>query len=399
MRLMVYSHDAFGLGNLRRMLAICEHFLAHWPQLSILLVSGSPMLQGFRLPKGLDYIKLPCITRGVAGILSAKYLRTAPEETIAFRSHLILSAARHYKPDLLLVDKKPYGIEGELRRTLTYLSRQLPRTKRVLLLRDILDHPDKVCEEWQTQGYYQAIQEHYEQVEVVGSPDIFNLAHEYQFPLPVARKVNYCGYIRKPCSRPKRSEIRRFLRLSPEEKLVLVTPGGGEDGFPIVEAYLKGVATSSSKFRSLILCGPEMPVAQQQTLQQMAQVLPNVELQVFTDDLLGYLDAADAVVSMGGYNTLTEVLSLHKRTVVIPRTTPSHEQLIRTERFVRKGLVCSIHPNQLTPRSLIEAVCDQLQQPPLTQTLDFEGLPRLTRHLLELLSPSPLESLADMLIV
>ena len=174
-----------------------------------------------------------------------------------------------------------------------------------------------------------------------------------------------------------------------------------------MEAYLKEVATCSSQFRSLILCGPEMPVAQQQTLQQMAEAIPNVELQVFTDDLLGYLDAADAVVSMGGYNTLTEVLSLNKRTVVIPRMSPSHEQLIRTERFVRKGLVRAIHPDQLTPRSLIDAVCDQLQQPPLTQTLNFDGLPQLTRHLSELVMrwpptgprPLPLDSVPEMLTV
>ncbi|MEL7224866.1 MAG: glycosyltransferase, partial [Cyanobacteria bacterium J06576_12] len=55
-RIMVYSHDAFGLGNLRRMLAICEHLLTRWPNLSILLVSGSPMIHEFRLPVGLDYI-------------------------------------------------------------------------------------------------------------------------------------------------------------------------------------------------------------------------------------------------------------------------------------------------------------------------------------------------------
>lgn len=399
MRLMVYSHDAFGLGNLRRMLAICEHLLAHWPHLSILLVSGSPMLQAFRLPPGLDYIKLPCLNRGLAGQLSAKYLGTGTDETIAFRSHLILSAARHYKPDLLLVDKKPYGIEGELRRTLTYLSRQLPQTKRVLLLRDILDQPEKVCQEWQTQGYYQAIQDHYDQVAVVGTSDIFDLVQEYQFPLPVARKVQYCGYIRKPCHRPKRSEIRRFLGLSPDEKLVLVTPGGGEDGFPIVETYLRGVSACAHQFRSLILCGPEMPVVQQQRLHKMAEAIPKVEIQVFTDDLLGYLDAADTVVSMGGYNTLTEVLSLNKRTVVIPRTSPSHEQLIRTERFASKGLVRTIHPEELTPNDLLSTVCDQLHQPPLTETLNFEGLPQLTLHLSELVMSSHTCGLPEMLTV
>ncbi|MEL7316717.1 MAG: glycosyltransferase, partial [Cyanobacteria bacterium J06559_3] len=121
MRLMVYSHDAFGLGNLRRMLTICDYLLSCWPRLSILLVSGSPMIQGFRLPKGLDYIKLPCLNRGIAGDISAKYLGTSTEETVALRSQLIYSAACHFKPDLLLVDKKPAGLKGELTQTLEYL--------------------------------------------------------------------------------------------------------------------------------------------------------------------------------------------------------------------------------------------------------------------------------------
>jgi predicted glycosyltransferase len=389
MRLMVYSHDAFGLGNLRRMLAICEHLLAHWPTLSILLVSGSPMLQGFRLPKGLDYIKLPCLSRGLSGHLSAKYLGTGTDETVAFRSHLILAAAKHFKPDLLLVDKKPYGLQQELARTLTYLKRQRTHAKCVLLLRDILDQPEKVIQEWQHLGYYEAIQIHYDQVLVVGMPEIFDLAQEYQFPLLAAHKIRYCGYIRKPCSRPRRSEVRRFLRLHPAEKLVLVTPGGGEDGFPLIDAYLQGLQNleGAGEFRSLILCGPEMPAAQQKMLQQRVATHSNVELEVFTDDLLGYLDAADAVVSMGGYNTLTEILALNKRTVVVPRTSPSQEQLMRSERFEQRGLIKAIHPQALTPRSLLNAVLDQLSQAPLTQTLNFDGLPQIARHLEALSMP------------
>ena len=391
MRLMVYSHDAFGLGNLRRMLAICEHLLAHWPHLSILLVSGSPMLQGFRLPQGLDYIKLPCLSRGLSGHLSAKYLGTDTDETIAFRSHLILSAAQHFKPDLLLVDKKPCGIQHELAHTLRYLKRQRPHAKCVLLLRDILDQPKKVIQEWQHLGYYEAIQTHYDQVLVVGVPEVFDLAREYQFPLPAARKVRYCGYIQKPCSRPRRSEVRRFLRLHPAAKLVLVTPGGGEDGFPLIETYLQGLKSleGSRSVRSLILCGPEMPAAQQETLRQMVAPDLNVELEVFTDDLLGYLDAADAVVSMGGYNTLTEILTLNKRTVVVPRISPSQEQLIRSQRFEQQGLIKMIHPQALTPRSLLNAVLSQLNQAPLTHSLNFEGLPQIAHHLAALMEPAP----------
>ena len=197
MRLMVYSHDTFGLGNIRRMLAICTHLLDTIPNLSILLVSGSPMLQSFRLPQGLDYIKLPCVNRGESGQLSAKYLSTDVNEILQLRADLILSAALNFKPDVVLVDKKPEGLRFELTDTLNYLKTYLPQTKIVLLLRDILDHPNQTIQEWQENRYYDAIELFYDRVLVVGMPEVFDLCQEYNFPDPVAQKVQYCGYIRK----------------------------------------------------------------------------------------------------------------------------------------------------------------------------------------------------------
>jgi predicted glycosyltransferase len=197
MRLMVYSHDGFGLGNIRRMLSICTHLLNSISDLSILILSGSPMLHSFRLPKGLDYIKLPCLNRGTSGELSVKYLKTEIEETVALRSQLILSAIGSFKPDVFLVDKKPYGMRNELQTSLEYLQKELPETQRILLLRDILDHPDVTVQDWQNHGYYDAIQMFYDRVMVVGSADVFDVCQEYQFPAAVAEKVQFCGYIRK----------------------------------------------------------------------------------------------------------------------------------------------------------------------------------------------------------
>lgn len=229
MRLMVYSHDGFGLGNIRRMLAICTHLLDSIPELSILVVSGSPMLHSFRLPKRLDYIKLPCLNRGTSGEFSAKYLGTAIDETVKLRSQLILSAIANFKPDVFLVDKKPYGIRNELQATIEYLKAQLPQTPLILLLRDILDHPDVTIPEWQKHGYYEAIAKFYDHVLVVGAPEIFDIRIEYKLPPKVAQKVQFCGYIRKELGRKGPNFVRNELRLSPDEQLVLVTPGGGED--------------------------------------------------------------------------------------------------------------------------------------------------------------------------
>lgn len=58
-RIFLYCHDAYGLGNARRMMAIAGHLARTVPNANLLLASGSPVMHGFHLPDRVDYIKLP----------------------------------------------------------------------------------------------------------------------------------------------------------------------------------------------------------------------------------------------------------------------------------------------------------------------------------------------------
>src|SRR5271157_3109489 len=129
MRLMVYSHDTFGLGNIRRMLAICTHLHASIPDLSVLIITGSPMLQSFRVSQGIDYIKLPCLKRTESGDLGARFLDLEIEEIVRLRRELILSTVVSFQPDVVLVDKKPDGLARELEPSLRYIKCNLPQTR------------------------------------------------------------------------------------------------------------------------------------------------------------------------------------------------------------------------------------------------------------------------------
>ena len=390
MRLMVYSHDAFGLGNIRRMLTICEHLLSAISDLSILVVSGSPMLQSFRLPPRLDYIKIPCLNRGETGEIAVKYLQTDIAETVKLRSDLILMAAINFKPDAILVDKKPYGIKNELVTTLKFLKKQLPQTKMVLLLRDILDSPEKTISDWKEHDFYDAVERFYDQILVIGMPELFNICREYKFPPTVAQKVRYCGYLRKSPGLKSREARRQELQIKEQEQLVLVTPGGGEDGYHLVDTYLTGVARMTAKaIRSVIICGSEMPSHQREQLSQKAASNPQVEMLDFTDDLMSYIDAADAVVCMSGYNTITEVLSLGKRAIAIPRIKPASEQLMRAEQMSKLGLLAMIHPDEVIPETLMDLLLTKLEEShscAVAAGLDLGGLPRISHYISHLLS-------------
>lgn len=357
-KLLVYSHDTYGLGNIRRMLAIGQHLLEVVPELSILLVTGSPVIHALRLPALLDYIKLPCLTRIGRGEYQTKYLSASLDEAIRLRSDLILATAANFQPDLLMVDKKPFGVKGELAATLRYLRSHLPRTRQMLILRDILDNPETIRSNWRRNGHYAAMEQFYDSVLVLGERQIFDSVEEYRFPPSVTGKLEFCGYIRKECGQRDPEEIRRGLQVAPNQRLVLVTSGGGQDGYKMIESYLMGIrlAPQAPTIKSLVICGPEMPDGQRAELQTLADANSQVIFQEFAGEMMELMNAADAVVSMGGYNTVCEILSLGKRAVVVPRAEPTEEQWIRADRMSRLGFFKAIHPGELTPERLMQAL-------------------------------------------
>lgn len=360
-KIVVYSHDTYGLGNIRRMLAIAKSLVESDPNLSILLLSGSPMLHAFRIPLQIDYIKLPCLTRTTEGEYKAKFLDLSYGKILRLRSNIIKSAIQDFDPDLVLVDKKPFGVGDELMDALESLQQHDHRAKLVLLLRDILDSPESTIRVWQKNGYHNAIQRFYDQVLVVGSPEIFDLRKEYQFPNESLEKVRFCGYISREAGRKSRNQLRQELGFE-NERLILVTPGGGEDGYHLLKCYLQGLRHQKSldNTKTLVICGPEMIESQRNHIQQLINECSNVILQSFTDDMMACIDAADLVISMGGYNTVCELLTLRKQAIVVPRVVPVQEQWIRAERMSKLGLLRAMHPNQVSPNSLMDTVKEEL---------------------------------------
>lgn len=357
-RVLIYSHDTFGLGNIRRMLEVATHLVQASPRVSVLVVTGSPMLHAFRIPARIDYVKLPCLSRDVDGQYAARSLQLSLERTVAMRANLIKSALLDFAPDAVIVDKKPFGVEDELAGAFSALPDTVKRPALVLLLRDILDNADTTSRIWRKNGYFEAIDAWYDKVLVVGSPDVFDLKAEYRFPPLAASKVEYCGYIARKPGRTARIQTRRALGLGDQEPLVLVTPGGGEDGYAMVDTAIKALASVADAVRprTHIVCGPQMPDAQRRAVLEQAQALAGVSAQEFSDDMMSLMGAADVVLAMGGYNTVCELLSCARRAVLVPRVRPGQEQCIRAERLAAMGLLSMVHPDTLTPQALMGAL-------------------------------------------
>jgi predicted glycosyltransferase len=276
-------------------------------------------------------------------------------------------------------------VGNELSQALQLLNTRGARTKLVLLLKDILDRPETTAAIWQRNRYHEAIRCFYDRILVLGARDIFDLVSEYRFPPSSASKVHFCGYLRGDRGSQTREEMRGLLGVH-DERLVLVTGGGGETGYRLMANYVEGFnrLPHDTRIKSLLVCGPEMSEQDRRHIRDAA-VHPQLLAREFDGDLMSCIDAADVVVSLAGYNTVCDVLSLRKRAIVVPRVGPVQEQLIRAERMAQLGLLRALHPDRLTPARLMRAVMEELEAHDGDRRdayrVDLEGMSRVASSL------------------
>jgi predicted glycosyltransferase len=307
------------------------------------------------------------------------------------RSNLIVSALFDFAPDLILVDKKPLGVSNELLPAFNALARRANPPRAVLLIRDILDTPEVTAKVWNKNGYHNAVQHFYDRILIVGSRDIFDVGEQYRFPAATAAKLRYCGYIARERGLRPRQEVLRELDTD-GRPLVLVTVGGGEDGYQLLMNYTEGLRASGDRpaFHSLLLVGPEMSPSQRSRIAAAAASLPHIGVREFTNDIMSFMEAAELVVSMGGYNTVCELLTLRKRAIVVPRMYPVREQLIRARCMAERGLLRYLDPRELSPSTLMTAVWEELGlmncAPAKLYRVELNALDRVRDELLTMLS-------------
>ncbi len=366
MLIMLYSHDSYGLGHIRRSLEIAKHLSESIPQASLIMLTGSMQAHAYQLPERMEYIKLPALTKDAKGQYCSRLLPHAIDITSKLRRKIILESVRDLKPDVFLVDKAPAGIRGELLPALQFLKAKSPSTRIVLGMRDIEDHPDHVRAEWAKAGIVPLLEKAYHNIFLYGARSIYDPILEYGLSPLIAKKLISCGYIGRHQAVRPREQVREELMLQ-TNRLVLVTPGGGDDGYTILDTYVrmlqKQFASRRPDFDTVMVTGPLMDSHKCQRLQQAAHADVALTVTDFTPHLFECLTAADLVVSMGGYNTVVELLTANQRGIIVPRVHPRLEQCIRTERLAAKGLINMIHPTQLNPDSLFAAITHSLQRP------------------------------------
>jgi predicted glycosyltransferase len=379
LRIVLYSHDSLGLGHVRRNLALAHALSNQLPLLTGryvtgILISGTALAPGFDLPAGWDWVILPGVEKSPAGY-QPRRLTVPMQDLVSLRAGLIQSVLEGFRPDLVVVDRHATGIHRELEAALRR-ARAAGPVRTVLGLREVLDEPEAAIAEWEKMGGAPLVKDLFDAIWVYGDPAIHDPVAAGEIPHSFTKLIRYTGYL--AAGRPPGSG-----KLSVQRPYFMTTVGGGTDGHAL--AAMAAAAEVPAGVRHLIIAGPQMPGRQITDLRRRAA--PGVRIVERLNDMVLHLRGAQAIVSMGGYNTVCEIMSTDVPALIVPRIHARSEQRIRAASLASAGYLEYREINTLTPGILSGWLVRRLGTRVDRRQARLDGLVRVPQLAAALLQP------------
>jgi len=373
--IMMYSHDTFGLGHLRRSRAIAHAIVERVKRSNVMIMSGSSIAGAFDFRARVDFIKIPSVIKLYNGDYTSIAEHIDLRDTLRMRRAIVQSTAEIYRPDIFIVDKEPLGLRGELEPTLHFLKQTGCRL--VLGLREVLDGPDLLRQEWARSDGLHHVDELYDEIWVYGCRHFWDPLSGLDVPASVRRRMRYMGYLR----RAEPQSPSQVLNELPERYL-LVTAGGGGDGVPMMHQVLAAREIDPDfEVDIVMVLGPFMKAEEREQIKDRARYIDRMTIIDFDAKVETLMTNATAIVSMGGYNTFCEILSFDKPALLVPRKHPRREQQVRAQRAAELGVVDIIDSDAandpIAMAGAIRAVLARPRPSECAMPLDLDGLERV----------------------
>lgn len=376
-RIVLFSHDSVGLGHVKRNLAIAHALGRHLPNLTGesvagLLITGESDATDFDRPRGWDWLVVPGVTRTGAGY-APRHLPMGMNRVAALRGTLVRAALESFAPDLVVIDRHALGVHRELEAALTHLRVTTPDCRVVLGLREVLDTPEAADAEWQRIGGVRTITSLFDAVWVYGDRQVHDPVASGEIPAELSHLIEYTGYLAH--GRPERTEP------TGPEPFVLTMVGGGIDGYDLARAA--AAAPLPAGYRHLVVTGRQMRPADQNRV--LAAAGPGTEVVEWVDQALSLARRAAAVVCMGGYNTISEIMTTTTPALVVPRCVRRQEQRIRAGTLARRSAIDILSPQQAQPAAIGAWIARRAGDRVQRNGIDLGGLTRVPQLAAELL--------------
>ncbi|MFH1057514.1 MAG: glycosyltransferase [Pseudomonadota bacterium] len=340
-RVLLYTHNAIGLGHVFRSLAVITGMRPWAPHWDFLVVSGSSIPQAF-LAEGIEVLKLPGVRMTWAasgpGLQPRHLASLGVAEIFALRTRLIADAVAGFAPDIVMVEHNMTGLMNELAPVL-----QQKRSSQsggsdfalVHLCRGILSaypHPPGLpapavqpLEVAELAGLYDFIYVFDDRQAVAGQ------GAPWQNRPELAERIAFLGRIgiRNRAELPAATVVKRAWGLD-DAPLVLFSLGRVGPVAALTQAL--AVAGLPLGSQLAVMVDPYLAPAERESLARCAGEL-GARLLGFTPYLVELINAAELLICRAGYNIFNEALLCGVRALFVPENHGGLEQERRVARL------------------------------------------------------------------
>jgi predicted glycosyltransferase len=380
MKVLMYCQHVLGIGHLVRSTEIARALSRN---ADVTFVSGGEAVDGFAFPPGVRLVQLPPIqTDEDFGALENCGSSKTLEELQDLRRKRLLGLFDEIRPDALVIELFPFGRKRFAFELLPLLEHARTRNSETLVassLRDILveksdqgKHEERVC---------RIVNAYFDLILVHGDPAFQKLDETFHRVGDLHCGVRYTGFVQQE---EAVSATEEDSSVAGPTIVASVGSGRYRQGQLMLENVIRAAALLQEQIphRFRIFAGPFIPPEVYEVLKCLARETRNVELEKYSPNFIDCLKRADLSISMGGYNTIMNLLATGVRSLVYPYTANNdQEQHIRARKLESLGVVKLLHPEMLPPELLAPKIFAMLAKEPARLALDMDGAANTARIL------------------
>jgi|CXWL01.1.fsa_nt_gi predicted glycosyltransferase len=345
-RILYYCQSLAGIGHLTASLHVIRELLQHS---DVDLIYGGHRIDINLEHHGFRHISLPTILINEAtGCLYTPNQQYSVDQLWLLRAQQITAFLFHHY-DAAVVEFFPFG-RRKFKKEILSLFRQLrdhnPRIPVFTFVREVLVPEPMEVE----QRIVQLINDHIHTVFIRGDSNVIRFEETFSLTGQIADKICYLGYLGSRLSelRPART------------KQILVSQGGGSRGRELLESAIR-TAPVLPHYQFVIATGAQTTV---QDFAHLADLVSsdNVKIVPFLKNFRSQLLESALSISLGGDNTLIDVISTHTPGLAFPYPGDS-EQAMRINKLAQKGFIHSLCADDLVPGRLHEKIVHAIGLP------------------------------------
>ncbi len=325
MKIILYCQYVWGMGHLFRSLELARAFSEHQV---ILIVGGREV--DVDLPEHVTLVRLPGLYMDEQfTTLMAEDADQSVASVQRQRKEILFSLFEQHRPDIFMIELYPFGrsVFGfELEPLLERIHQGcFGDIKVVCSLRDIL--VEKRKQEFYEERVITSLHTYFHLLLVHSDDQLLTLDETFSRMDDIRIPTVYTGFVSPKANPAAGRQLRRELGFGPDEKLLVVSAGGGRSGYALLNCILEAypIMAQAGSIRVEMFAGPFRDPEEFKKL--TAKAVDGIHIRYYTKRFLDYLSAADLSVSLAGYNTCMNLMAARVPALIYPYSKQQEQPL------------------------------------------------------------------------